>query len=99
MISRIFSLLSVKAHKNRFDRSFYSLGVLPFLFLLDSGVFSLEPNNNCHLLKMKHTLYLVLSTFSFLTLGIFGNRADLNVGLLSREKICIGYSVKAEDLV
>ena len=96
MISRIFSLLSVKAHKNRFDRSFNSLEVLPFLFLLDSGVFSLEPNNNCHLLKMKHTLYLVLSTFSFLTLG---NRADLNVGLLSREKICIGYSVKAEDLV
>ena len=99
MISRIFSLLSVKAHKNRFDRSFYSLGVLPFLFLLDSGVFSLETNNKCHLLKMKHTLYLVLSTFSFLTLGIFGSRADLNVGLLSREKTCIGYSVKAKDLV
>ena len=99
MISRIFSLLSVKAHKNRFDRSFNSLEVLPFLFLLDSGVFSLEPNNNCYLLKMKHTLYLVLSTFSFVTLGIFGNRADLNVGLLSREKTCIGYSLKAEDLV
>ena len=99
MISRLFSVLPVKAHKNSFNKSFYSLGVLPFLFLLDSGVFSMEPNNNCLLLKMKHTLYSALSTFSFLTPGIFGNRADLNVGLLSREKTCIGYSVKAEDLV
>ena len=52
---------------------------------------------------IENETHFVFSPFHFQLFNtetrIFGNRADLNVGLLSREKTCIGYSVKAEDLV